>query len=155
MGGAGVCACEVETAESIPSPSDFLLYRTKLRRKGNLCTEQHTVSHQNISPQCWHTLWGLMRSPLHAVIPAGEYCKREPILETDRHLNWNSAFPLCCADWPCTAQYVFLLECGQSTYLSRQVSFVYRESGMSEERVQGTEAQDRSCGCSQHLKQLK
>ncbi len=130
--------------ESIPSPSDFLLYCTKLRRKDTPCTEQHTVSHQKISPQPAYTYTlGLMRSLLHAVIPAGEYCEREPILETDRHLYCNSVFPLCYAHWPCSAQYVFLLECGQSTYLSRQVSFVYWESRMAEERAQSTEAQDR------------
>lgn len=66
----------------------------------------------------------------------------EPILETDRHLYWNSVFPLCYAPQACTAQYVFLLECGQSTYLSRQVSFVYWESGMAEERAQSAKALD-------------
>lgn len=139
LGGAGVCACSWNSGEgeSIPSPSDFLLHCTKLWRKDTPCTEQHTVSHQKISSQSVCTRPpGLMRSPLHAVMAAGENWEREPALETDRHLYWNPVFPLCHARRPCTAQYVFLLECGQSTYLSRQVSFVYRESRMAEERVQ-------------------
>lgn len=59
-----------------------------------------------------------MRSRLHAVIPTGENCEREPLLETDMHLYWNSYFPACNAHQLCTAQYVFLMECRQSVYLA-------------------------------------
>lgn len=66
-----------------------------------------------------------------------------------------SVFAFCYAHQHCMVQYVFLLECGQSTYLSTEVSFVYCESRMVEERVQSTEAHDKSPGCIQHLKHMK
>lgn len=59
-----------------------------------------------------------------------------------RRQYWKKTFvtefrvPVSCAHQPVHNSVCLQLECGQSTYLRRQVSFVYCESRMAEEQVQ-------------------
>lgn len=105
----------------------------------------HRTAHcfsSKISLQLTYTnTLGLMRSLLLAVIPAGQYCEREPILETEIHLQFSFSSLLCSLN----QHNATCISTGMwAVHLPKQTSVFYvLGSRIGEEKVRRTEERDK------------